>query len=86
MPKLYGYVLGYVILTTHSSHHYSIWSFTHMHTQHYQDIQYYVVQEMFSLFHRIGGCRCLFLDPLNTTRLTYLFSQVINLGKLSNLG
>ena len=57
-----------------------------MHTQHYQDIQYYVVQEMFSLFHRIGGCRCLFLDPLNTTRLTYLFSQVINLGKLPNQG
>ena len=27
-------------------------------------------------------CVCTFLDPLNTTRLTKLFSQVINLGKL----
>ena len=25
---------------------------------------------------------CTFLDPLNTNRLTYLFSKVINLGKL----
>ena len=29
---------------------------------------------------------CLFLDPLNTTRLTYVINQVINLVKLINLG
>ena len=29
MPKPNGYVLNYVILTTHSSHLYSMWDFTH---------------------------------------------------------
>ena len=30
MPKLNGYVLNYVILTTHFSNLYSMWDFTHM--------------------------------------------------------
>ena len=31
---------------------------------------------------KITSKLCMFLDPLNTNRLTQLFSQVINLGKL----
>ena len=35
MPKPNGYVLNYVILTTHFSHLYSIWDFTHTCNQHF---------------------------------------------------
>ena len=50
MPKSYGYVLNYIILTTHSSHHYLIWNFTCMYNQHCQDVQYNVVREMLLTF------------------------------------